>query len=586
MLCWCHGSMPQPTSPTSGSANAPGAAAVPDTGLARAVRAVFSVTLLSRFGGLIRDVIVARVFGDTWINSAFVVAFAIPNMFRRLFGEGALSAAFIPQYAAIAARDPAEAGRLATLTLRWLGIATGLITAVLEATLLVLLLVLPADPERELSLKLIMVMLPFMPFICAVAILAGMLQVHGKFAASSTGPLVLNGFMIAVGLWAILNGRVLDSTVAYVFGVATTLSGITQAWWFARLLRPHAKWAPAHECDTARPAAREMFRRFVPVLVGLGTLQLSAFLDQCIAMWSIWVGPTILGYTYPLDDASAGILNAAQRLYQFPLGVFGVAVATAVFPMLSRDAAADDGSPERNGGRFAGTLRRGVRLSLLLGIPASIGLVLVRHDLLQVLFAANKGSAGSGNGFSAAGIERASAVLMGYAPAVWAYALNHVLARAFYAKGDTLTPMRVSLVLVAINLALNCTLIWWLREAGLAWSTAITAAVQVCVLGWLLRGRFGAATLDRETMVTIAKILIASAVMTGACWGVLAAWPGGGVSGGTSGSGGIGGAGSWWMTAARLATTCGAGGVVFVAACAMLRVSELRQLVSRGAGRS
>lgn len=494
--------------------------------------AVFSVTLLSRFGGLARDVVVARVFGDTAVNSAFQAAFALPNMFRRLFGEGALSAAFIPAYTQARRDDgpvvpqpprpagPATSDRLASLMLLWLGLGTGLLTIAGELVLLGLLLLLPFDAERALSFRLAMLMLPFMPFICLVAILAGMLQVHGKFAASSTGPLVLNLFIVAVGVYSIWTGRLDDYTTASAFAIATTLSGVTQALWFARLLRPHVRWT--RDTAEARPAARAMMRRFIPVVLGLGTLQLMALVDMAIAMWPIWVGPTILGYDYPLDRRSNGILSNAQRLYQFPLGVFGIAVATAVFPALARQAA--------DGPRFLATLRRGLTLSLFLGLPASVGLVLVRHDAVSVLFGAWTERGISAHtptginhddveiaGFSANGLARAAAVLMGYAPAVWAYALNHVLARGFYARGDTSTPMRVAISLVFVNLALNVTLIWWLREAGLAWASCITAVMQCAVLTLLLGRATGEPIWSAQAISIAVRVAIATAVMALAC---------------------------------------------------------------------
>ena len=532
--------------------------------LGGAVRAVFSVTLLSRIGGLVREVIVARIFGDTAIGSAFAAAFTIPNLFRRLFGEGALSAAFIPEYTTQLRDEPQQAHRLASLTLLALGLLTGLLTILGEVVVLVLLLTLPHDPERELSLRLIMVMLPFMPFICTVAILAGMLQVHGRFAASATGPLVLNGFIIFFGLYFLLTNQVAQAGPAYIIGAATVLSGLTQAAWFAVLLRPHVRWT-----RDVRPAfgpARVMLGRFVPVMVGLGTLQLSAAIDMAITMYPIWVGPTLLGRAYPLDERSTTILSAMQRLYQFPLGVFGVAVATAVFPLLARAAPRPDD--------FVQVLRRGVRLSLFIGLPASVGLVLVRHDLVSVLFAGRAVSplatsaevvGGAHAGFSPEGIARCTLVLLGYAPAVWAYSLNHVLTRAFYAQGDTRTPMRISLVMVVVNLALNCTLIWPLREAGLAWGTSVCAIAQCIALAVLLHRR-GHAPADRAAWMGAARIALATLALTGACW--LAFWL-------------IPEPQSWLDRVIRLAVTTGAGVAGFAAGAVVLRVPEIGWLLKR-----
>ena len=479
------------------------------------------VTLLSRVGGLVRDVLVGRMFGDTVVNSAFAAAFQLPNMFRRLFGEGALSAAFIPAYTDACKADNvhgghveggSQAGQLASLTLYVMALTTSALTVVIELILLAVLLLAPFDAERVLSLRLIMVMLPFMPLICCAAIFAGMLQVHGRFGAASSGPLVLNTFIIATGAWCLWQGPAAEGT-AYLIGVATVLSGVTQCIYFYRLLRPHVRFTRAFR--EAMPRARVMFKKFVPVAIGLGTLQLNATLDMFIAMYPVWVGPTLWGLTYPLDDASNGILSQSQRLYQFPLGVFGVAVATAIFPLLSR--LADQPAS------FVDALRRGIRLSLFIGLPASVGLVLVRSDLTSVLFE----KFASGSGFSTEGTERAAMVVLGFAPGVWAYSLNHVLARTFYARGDTSTPMRVGLAAMAVNIALNVGLIWPFKEAGLAMSTSAAAVVQCVVLFVLVRKQLaadGQHVVDGVTLAGVLRIVAAAAVMGGAVWTMLWLW--------------------------------------------------------------
>lgn len=556
--------------------------------LASAVRAVSGVTLLSRVGGLVRDVLIARIFGDTWLGSAFAAAFAIPNMFRRLFGEGALAAAFIPAYtrslraggAAPAPGQPLagprQADRLASLTVAVLGVLTSLLAVLVMAVLLLLSVTLPSDHERELSLRLIVVLMPFMPLICVVAILAGMLQVHGRFGAASSGPLVLNAFIVAVGLYFVVRGERAGPGTAYALGVATVLSGVTQLWWFLRLLRPHARWTIDYRA--AVPEARAMLRAFVPVAIGLGTLQLNAFADTLIAMYPIWVGDTIAGQAYPLDEASNVVLSMAQRLYQFPLGVFGIAVATAVFPLLARHAAqgwsggpgggaAFGGGSADDRAAFARTLRRGVRLSLFIGLPASVGLALVAPSLTAVLY-------GHGaSGFSAEGVARAAAVVVGFSVGVWAYSLNHVLTRAFYALGDTRTPMRVSLGMVAVNLALNLSLIWSLREAGMAWATSIAAALQALVLSVLLGRRLlaaGAAVPAGEPGLLrgVAGVALASAVMGGAVWLALSLLPP------------VLAGGGWADQLVRASVATGVGLAVFVGASVALRLPELGWLLT------
>lgn len=433
------------------------------------------LTLVSRVLGLVRDLVTVRVFGDTFVGSAFAAAFAVPNMFRRLFGEGALSAAFLPEYTRLADDDPAKADAFASLTIGLLALVTGVIMLVIELALLGVVLASGDDPERAYSLRLVMVMLPFMPMICVAAIMGGMLQSHGRFGPWAAAPIVLNVCIIGAAVPYFFVEGADASAWAYPIGIAAVISSVLQVVWSVLALRGRVRWTTG--VSAARHEARLMLLRMVPVIVGLGTLQLNAFMDTLIAMYPNWVGDTLFGYDYPLDESSNAVLFYAQRLYQFPLGVFGIAVATAAFPAMSRVA----GDPDR----FGDMLRRGMRLSLFIGVPASVGLLVVGEDLVRVLYA------GPGDGFSDAGVSRASAVLSGYAVAVWAYSLNQLLTRAFYARGDTRTPMTIALAMVGVNIALNLGLIWWLREAGLAWSTAVCAIVQMVLLLVAARRRLG-----------------------------------------------------------------------------------------------
>lgn len=536
-------------------------------GLNAAVRSTALMTLASRVGGLARDVLIGRIFGDTALNSAFQAAFAVPNMFRRLFGEGALSAAFIPEYTKAHKEDEGGgaagdrvggAGRLASLTIWMLALVTTGLTLIAEVVLLAWLMWGQHGADRRLLLELLMVMLPFMPLICMVAILAGMLQVHGRFAAAASGPLMLNGFIIAVGVWSVATGQTADQRIAFAIGICTVLSAVTQLIWFFRLLKPHVRWTINRgELRMARERGRTMMKKFVPVAIGLGTLQLNTFIDTALATFPIWFQTARKGIPFPLDVSSNAILAQTSRLYQFPLGVFGIAVASAAFPLLARHA--DD--PHA----FTHTLRRSLRLSLFIGLPATLGLILTRHELTGVLFGHGK------VGFSPEGVARSALVLLGFAPGVWAYSLNHVLTRGFYARGDTKTPMKVSIAMMLLNITLNFTLIWWLREAGMAWATSTAAVVQTLVLLRLARARLcDGPVLDGPTISGFSKIAIASVAMFAGVWAVRR------VVIGTGSTHAVG----WTNQLIHLAILSAAGMAIYGGLAVVLKIRELRWLVS------
>ncbi len=445
---------------------------------------VSGLTLVSRFTGLIRDAVIIACFGLGGISDAFYLGFKIPNLFRRLFGEGALSAAFIPLYTEKLRQDPRLARRLASACLALQLIVLGGLTVAAEFALRWMLDHYTWTDDSSLAIRLTMLMLPYMPMVCAVAIMGGVLQVHRRFGAPAATPIILNLTLIFFTLFATEKLRDVEALRLMVLFVAlaVVLAGVFQLLWItAAMLR--VEGISLNFRGVGRPL-KQMLWMMLPMLVGLAVFQVNAFADSLIA----WVlSPkngltqiTLLGYTFDPPIPSQGAVAAlelAQRLYQFPLGVFGIAIATAIFPAFAR-AAADETDTDRDA--FRRILHQGLRLTVFIGLPASIGLILVRLPLVRLLFEYQR--------FSLEDSQRVAIILTGYAAGVWAYSLTHVLTRAFYAVKDVRTPLVVSLVMVTINLALNMTLVWFLGAAGLAWSTAISAAMQAVLLLVLIRG--------------------------------------------------------------------------------------------------
>lgn len=441
------------------------------------------LTLLSRFAGLARDAILAAVFGLSSVADAFFIAFLIPNLFRRLFGEGALSAALVPHYAELIERDPPAARQLAWAMTALLIVVTGGLTLLGIAVLFGLLSLGGWSAGTALTLKLSMLMLPYMPLICIVAIWSGMLNVHKRFALPALVPVILNGCIIAVAATTGLAQRWPAEQTAFAVGGAIVVAGLLQLLLVGGQLLTVAP--VTRQLRQAAGAVRDVIVMMGPMTIGLAVFQINALMDSLIAYVLsdraasqplVMLNLTI---PQPLEPGAVAALQWAQRLYQFPLGVFGIAIATAIFPALARSAS----RLESGDTTFRNTLQQGLRLAFYIGLPATVGLMLVREPAVRLLFERGK--------FETGDSVRVAGILLGYASAIWAYTMMHVLTRAHYAVKDAATPWRLSLAAVGINLILNLTLIWPLGAAGLAWSTAATAALQVALLWRSMAGRVG-----------------------------------------------------------------------------------------------
>ena len=354
----------------------------------------------------------------------------------------------------------------------------------------------------QLGYELLMVMLPYMPLVCMVAVIGSVLQSHDRFGPTAASPIILNLAIVAtaLGLLPFFRGGIdSQSTHAIFVGASIVLAGVLQlAWslWAVRHFGLSLRGARCFDPEAWRPL-KETLVKAVPMMLGLGVLQVNTFFDGLIASWPTIVGPTIFGTPFPLHEGAMAALANAQRLYEFPLGVFGIAVASAIFPVLSRQASDLDA--------YLATLRRGLRLVIYIGLPASVGMMILARPAVATVL--------EGGRFTIADTNRVAFILLGYAPAIWSYSAVNVLTRAFYARGDSTTPTKISLGMVFLNLTLNLTLIFTpLREAGLAWSTAFCSVVQCAILLMILKRRVGS-IVNREVGASWLATLAASAVM-------------------------------------------------------------------------
>ncbi|MDP6479863.1 MAG: murein biosynthesis integral membrane protein MurJ [Phycisphaerales bacterium] len=519
-------------------------------GLERNTRTVMVLTGISRVAGLARDATVSRLLGTGDAMGAFWLAFLIPNLFRRLFGEGALSAAFLPAYQRLVDEDPRRAAALAGGLIGGLAVVLGAIVVLGEA---VLFLVSSSLDHTSPAIWLTMVTLPYMPLVCLVAIIGAMLHVHGRFGPTAAAPLILNGCLISAAVlgwwWFGTSDSKSRIWVVSIMAGSVVLAGCLQLAWSVLTLRGQANLQL--DLASAMSPMRDVIRRAGPMIFGLGVLQINTLFDGLIASYPLLFGDTIAGRVYPLDEQAMAVISFAHRLYQFPLGVFGIAVATAIYPLLAKRG--------NNSDSFGETVRRGIRFVLFIGVPAGIGLMVVREPLTAVIL--------QGGNFGVQDTDRVSFVLLGYAASVWAYALVQVLTRAFYARDEVMTPVRIAMVMVGLNLLLNLTLIWTpLREAGLAWSTSICAAIQAVVMLWVLQRR-GLSLRSDGVPRAVMQIVVLTAIMALSVWGAGRM---------------LGDSTEWLWSLIKLLVLVSIGGVVYILGAMAMRMRELRWILGRG----
>ncbi len=464
------------------------------------LRGAFTVgmwTMASRILGFARDILIAAILGTGPVADAFFVALRLPNLFRRLFGEGAFNAAFVPSIASILhvegmASAQGFAEEATAVMAFWLGSLTVLGEIFMPWLLYALAPGFSGNAAKfSLAVSLTRIMFPYLFFVCLTALFSGVLNAMGRFAAAAAAPVLFNLFSIAFMLG--LTPYVKNPGYALAWGVS--VSGVAQLLLLVWAMR-RAGMRIKMPRPRLTPRMRVLFKRMAPGLVGAGVTQLNVSID------------IIIGTLLPAGSVS--ILYYADRVNQLPLGVIATAAGTALLPLVARQIALGEAQAA------AATMNRAIESVLMLTLPAAIGLSVAALPVMDVLFV--RGA------FTAHTAVLAARSLAAFAVGLPVFALVKVLTPGFFARGDTVTPLKIGIAAVALNLGLNLVFMRPLQAVGPALATSLSSAFNVACLGFVLHRR-GYFSIDAPARRRLPRLFLAGAVMAAALWGAQAVLP-------------------------------------------------------------
>ncbi len=462
--------------------------------LLRSIATVGGYTMVSRLLGFARDILIAAQLGAGPVADAFFVAFKLPNFFRRLFAEGAFNAAFVPLFTARLTED----GHVAARRFAEEVLAVLVVTLLLFCTALQIAMPwamygfapgFAAEPEKfELAVELTRITFPYLLFISIVSQLGGVLNSLGRFAAVAATPILLN--LALIGALLGLTPHVETPGHALAWGVAG--AGVIQFLWLIEACR-RAGMGLRLPRPRLSPGVRRLLVLILPGAIGAGVVQINLLIGVVIASL--------------LPTGSVSYLYYADRVTQLPLGVIGVAVGTALLPLMSRQLRAGaDGEAMAN-------LNRALEFSLLLTLPAAAALVVIPGPIISALF--ERGA------FAAAETSATAQALVAYSLGLPAYVLVKVLAPGFFARQDTVTPVKIAAICVVINVALSVALMGPLLHVGIALANSVSAWVNAILLAWVLARR-GHLALDARLRAKLPRIAVATLGMTALLLGATA----------------------------------------------------------------
>ena len=465
--------------------------------LAKSAGLIGAATTISRLLGLARETVLAMVFGASvsMQMDAFNVAFRIPNLLRDLFAEGAMTAAFVPTFTrTLTAHGKEAAWRVGNLVMNALVIVTTVVT-ILGMVYAEEITRLVTSPEYaavtgkiDLTVQLTRIMLPFLGMLAVAAAMMGMLNSLRRFFVPSLSPAMFNvaSIFAALVLAPLMERLGFERIVGLAIG--TLLGGLGQiALQWPTLRREGFRYQPV--VSFKDPIVREILRLMAPATIGVAAVQINVAVNTFLAT--------------DQEQGAVSWLSFAFRLMYLPIGIFGVSIATASLPEISRQAAADDLRAVRD------TVSRGLRMMLMLNVPATVGLIVLAQPIIAMIYERGK--------FNDYDTASTAAALMLYAPGLLGYSAVKIASPTFYSMRDSRTPVVISVVSIAVNLALNLTLVRVMGYRGLALGTALAAIFNAVALLWLLRQRLGGLE-GRQLSVALLKITLASAVMGAAAY--------------------------------------------------------------------
>ena len=413
------------------------------------------MTMISRVLGFVRDIVIARFFGASEGTDAFFVAFKIPNFMRRLFAEGAFSQAFVPVLSEYKETQSTEALKdLLAKTAGTLATVLFFITllGVIGAPILIYIFAPGFDAEgsrHDLAVEMLRLTFPYLLFISLTAMAGGVLNTFGKFAIPAITPVLLNLSFLAAMFWL---SPLLDKPIM-ALAWAVLLAGIAQLAFQFPFLK-QLGLLPKLSFDRQHAGVKKIMKLMLPALFGVSITQINLLVDTLLASF--------------LVAGSVSWLYFSDRLVEFPLGIFGIALATVILPNLSKSHAA---GKEQD---FSASLDSGLRWVVLLGTPAAVGLFFLAQPMLTTLF--------QYDAFTTSDVGNASLSLMAYAVGLPAFILVKVLVPGFTARQDMKTPVKIGMIAVASNMLMSVTLVLFYQHAGLALATSMAAFVNAGLL--------------------------------------------------------------------------------------------------------